>query len=1818
MRLSFLCSIFLAFTLSTAAVAENPVPPKRLVIQRDTDFPGGDMQSLFDTTYDACAAACLADTSCKALTFNQNANACFLKDSVGEPQDFTGAMSAKVIVTDPAVVISAVKRASEIGFLGDYTVQQAVDFVANISQDFNAGTWTLAQLKQAAADARKSGNIQDALLYTGSALTISDEPDQFVEYARLMLARPGSDDDRRGYAQTALSSAVAGYLRSVTPAARASALLQASAALEAVGRGDDMIPTLELAQQIQPRDDMAAALDKARAKYGFRITENQVDSDLASPRICATFSQQVLSGGSDYASFVTVDQGDPVVTSEGQQICVEGLEHGKTYHVTFRPGLKSASGETLVKPATLTFYVRDRSPSVWFPGRGYILPATGEVALPITGVNIKEVDLKLRRVSDRNLIRSIQNDYFAQPMDAYADDYFSGDIAEDVWAGKGELNTELNQDVTTRLPLGDLIKDLKPGIYVLQAAVPGVDRYDNPAATQWFVVSDLGLASLSGNDGLHVFVRSLASADAKAGVTVQLLSRSNSILGTATSDDKGYVRFDAGLARGTGGLEPAMITAEMGSDLSFLPLTDPEFDLSDRGVEGNPPAPPIDVFLTTDRGVYRAGETINVTALARDDKIEALTGLPMTAVLYRPDGVEYTRALASGDVAGGYVFKLTTAPTAPRGTWRLDLLSDPDAPALASERVLVEDFLPERIDFALSFPDGLIHATDTPTLSIDAKYLFGAAGADLKIEGDVRLVPQRTLAAFPGFEFGRYDTSAGSAAAYGSLPYDVRTDEAGHAEIPVELPTLDEVTAPLLAKLAVRVSEGSGRPVERRLEVPVAPPGPVIGIKPMFQGNEVGENATAGFQLIGMDPSLQPMPMKVTWSVNRIETRYQWYQMYGNWNWEPTTTRTKVAEGEVMLSGAPAQVQAQVKWGEYEIRVESEDGTYAASSLRFYAGWYVSADTSTTPDTLQMSLDAAAYRPGDTATLRLVPRYAGKALITVLSDHVISMQTADVTEGENVIPVKVTDDWGAGAYVTASVIRPMDAPAGQMPARSLGLSYASVDPGQHKLAVAVQAAAEVDPRGPLPVAVKVDGVQPGETAWVTIAATDEGILNLTNFHAPDPSRHYFGQRRLGVALRDVYGRLIDATMGSPGAVRSGGDAAAEMSLNNPPTAEELVAYFAGPIQVDGDGYARHTFDLPSFNGSVKIMAVAWSKTGVGQADTTVLVRDPVVVTASVPRFLAPGDRSRLLLEIVHATGPVGAAKLAISAQGLTIDRAAVPASVDLTEGGKVTLSIPVIAGEEGIDRISVDLTTPGGKLLTKTLTIPVQANDPEVSRTSRFDLAQGKTFTLDQNVFAGFVPGSGTATLAVGAIALLDAPGLLESLDRYPYGCTEQLTSKALPLLYLDQLAVTMGLDTRDQVAKRIDQAITEVLQNQDSTGAFGLWYPDSGDFWLDTYVTDFLSRARAAGHDVPDQAFRSAIDNVRNQLNTAPDFDSGGEDVAYALLVLAHEGAASIGDLRYYADQKADAFATPLAVAQVGAALALYGDPTRADAMFAKAGKMAQAQLAQDEKQIWRADYGTHLRDAAGVLTLAVEAGSTAIDRETLAAKVAAPQATRPLSTQESVWTLLAAHALTGDAAVQGITIDGQQVDGPMVRVIEDQTDTGQALSVSNGSGRDTVLTLTTFGVPQVPEPAGGNGYQIGRDYFTMDGQPATLDSVPAGTRLVTVITVDPYGSGEARLIVNDPLPAGFEIDNPNLLQAGDVGALDWLDLSASPSTTEFRDQRFIAAIDWRTSDSFKLAYIVRAISPGTYKHPAVSVMDMYRPQFRARGDTGQVVVTE
>jgi alpha-2-macroglobulin len=1797
-------ALLLALALPAQAWAQSaPIPDRFTTTQNSTDYPGGDLTPVFDIGLEQCHATCLRLDGCAGFTFNQLHGACFPKGSLGEPIPFEGALSGVITLQTPADLQRASDAAATLGFLEAYDLDEARAQAVTMAERYPADGRSEAEW----LDAARGQPLAQAIASTGAAVTVADGGAAWLAHARALAAAAAADRNRRYELNGQAALAAVNAALRLDDAERAPALVTLARAWEATSRGSGALTAMRVADALRP-GIAAADLARLRERFGFRLVSHDVDALTATPRICMSFSEE-LSPARDYAPFVQRGVPGLALELEGSQLCVTGVAYGESYALTLRTGLPSVTGDALARDVPLEVYVRDRAPSVRFPGRAYVLPAVGPRALPVETVNANELELRLLRVSDRNLVTSIREGSFLQALGAWDGERFESLLAEPVWQGTARLEGTLNQATTSRLPL-DEVGALEPGVYVLRANVPGTDPWEAPPATQWFLVSDLGVTTLSGSDGLHVVAQRLSDGRPAAGLRVALLARSNRMLGEAETDDQGYVRFAAGLTLGVGAAAPALVLVEGDDDIAVLSLEESEFDLSDRGVAGRAAPGPIDLFLTTDRGAYRPGETIHVTALARDPQARALSGLPIVLRLLRPDGVEAARVRSQEERAGGHVLALPLGFDVPRGAWRVEAYADPDAPALASRTVLVEDFVPERIDFDLALSvDGPVDPAAPPTLRIEARHAFGPPAAGLALTGSLTVTAVPELDGWPGFRFGRHDQRVDAQGR--TFDGGLQTDADGRLEAPLPLGGLALDARPYALTVDATLVDGASRPVERSLTRALLPTSPVVGVRPGFDG-PLPEGAEATFDLVLVGPDGAALPGELRWQVDQVVTRYQWFSQWGRWNWEPVSERRRVADGVATVASGPARIAVPVTWGRHELRVTYEGparqgaapqgATYASASVDFAAGWYAAATTRETPELLSLSLDAATYTPGDVARLRIVPEGPGMALVSVLTDRVVDLRLVPV-DGETVVELPVTDDWGVGAYVTASLIRPSDGPA-HVPTRSLGLAHAEVAPGDRALQVALSAPAEMEGRQRLEVTL--EGLDlPDGPAYATVAAVDLGALTLTGFLPPDPGAHYFGQRRLGVAIRDLYGRLIDAREGALGQVRSGGGEDGDGSQRTGPLpAEDVLALFSGPVELV-DGRATVAFDLPAFNGTVRVMAVVWSERAVGGAHADVLVRDPVVVQPSLPRFMAPGDASRLRLELTHVTGAVGEMGLRVEGHGLGV----VPASVTLAAGGRALLDLPLRPTEVGDHVYRIALTTPDGRELTRELRLTVQHTDPEVARSSQFTLAPGESFRFDDAALAGFRDGSARATLAVGAGAALDLPGLVQRLFGYPYGCTEQIASSLQPLLLAPDRVAELGLVTSAEARALVQVGVDRILTRQGRTGSFGLWGAAGGgyDLWLDAYATDVLLRAEAQGATLPAHALPMALNNLRNAVAQAGAMHDGAAPFAYAFYVLARAGEAAIGDLRYYADTLPHRFDTPLAAAQLGAALAAYGERARADAMFVRARDLA---LAGAGEAGWRADYGTPLRDRAGVLALAIEAGSGAVDRLQLASLLTRRPPVHQLSTQEAASLLHAAVALGAEG--QGLILDGRAVVGDVVRLYD-----GTPATVRNAGRADVTVTLTAIGVPEVAPPAGGVGYTIERSHVTTAGEAADLDAVRVGDRVVVVLEVRPdRGVEGGRLLIDDALPAGFEIDNANLLRAGDVRSLYGLALNGSAEMTEARADRFLAAVDWTSEAPLRLAYVVRAVSAGDFHYAAPAVEDMYRPTNRAVGATGRVTI--
>ncbi|MGA7994774.1 MAG: alpha-2-macroglobulin [Bradyrhizobium sp.] len=1709
-------------------------------------------------------------------------------------------------------------QAADKAFKRDDLADSAIKLEAQIKSEAGPVAKTTATLKTDADAAFKRSDFRSGVQILGQIAAVSPEDSgNWLRLARVIFQIVPKDSSEQTFLlERASTAAYIAYQRAGNPGEEAEALAALGRSMSERRLWRPALDALRLSLDLREVADVRGQYEKLRDEHGFRLLDYTVDSDSASPRACFQFSEE-LAKRTDFAPYLALAGNDkPALTSEGKQLCVDGLTHGERYNINLRAGLPSTVKEGLPKSAEFNIYVRDRKPFVRFTGRAYVLPRTGQRGIPVVSVNTPAVKVDVFRIGDRNLINTVIDSDFQRALSRYELSSLGDERGVKVWSGELATATTLNQDVTTAFPVDQALGDLQPGVYVMTAApkTPASDD-DSSLATQWFIVSDLGVTAFSGNDGIHVFVNSLATTDAVAKAEVRLVARNNEILATRKTDDSGHVLFEAGLARGEGGLSPAMVTVSgEKTDYAFLSLKTTAFDLSDRGVEGREVPDGPDAFVYAERGVYRSNETVYLTALLRDGQGNAVTGGPLTLVIERPDGVEFRRVMLPDQGAGGRSMALTLNPAVPAGTWRVRAFTDPKGQAIGQTTFMVEDYIPERLEFDLSAKDKLIKADAPVELKVDGHFLYGAPASGLQLEGDMLVAPASERPGFAGYQFGVADetTTSNERTPIEGLP---ETDANGAATFPVSLAKPPSSTRPQEAQIFIRMAEAGGRAVERKLVLPVAAATAMIGVKPIFAGKSIAEGDKAGFDVVFVSPDGKPLARDgLRYELLKIESRYQWYRQSSSWEYEPVKSTSRVADGDLTVSADnPARITLSPQPGRYRLDVKSADADGPLTSVQFDVGWY-SDGSADTPDLLETSIDKPQYQSGDTMVVSVNARSAGKLTINVVGDRLLTTQTVDVKQGTAQVKIPVGKDWGTGAYVVATLRRPLDVAAQRMPSRAIGLKWFGIDKQTRTLQVSLSPPALVRPNSTLKLPVKLGGLNPGEDAKVVVAAVDVGILNLTNYKPPAPDDYYLGQRQMTAEIRDLYGQLIDGMQGTRGQLKTGGDAAGAELQGSPPTQKPLALY-SGIVTVAADGTAEISFDIPEFAGTARVMAVAWTATKLGRATTDVTVRDPVVLTATLPRFLLNGDHGTMSFDLDNVEGAPGDYTISVKTSGPVKVSGNPATTAKLAAKQRSSMSLALEAGGAGTANIDFDIKGPNGLAQTRHYALDVKPATQILARRSIRTLAKGESLTLTSDMFSDLVSGTGGVSLSVSMSTALDAATILKALDRYPHGCSEQITSRAMPLLYVNDLAAGAHLAMDTEVDQRIKDAIDRLLAREGSNGSFGLWSAGGDDAWLDAYVMDFLTRAREKGFAVPDVLFKNALDRIRNSVVNAnePEKD-GGRDLAYGLYVLARNGAAPIGDLRYLADTKLSNLATPIAKSQLAAALALVGDKARAERVYAAA---LDSLAPKPVLEFGRVDYGSALRDAAALVSLASEGNAP---RATLTQAVARVEVARGLtpytSTQENAWLVLAARALAKET--MSLDLNGSAVKAALFHSYKAEEMAGKPIKITNTGDAPVQAVVSVSGAPVTPEPAASNGFKIERNYFTLDGKPVDISKAKQNDRFAVVLKITEPKPEYGHIMVSDYLPAGLEIDNPHLVSSGDTGTLDWIEDGEEPEHTEFRDDRFTAAID-RAADAksvFTVAYVVRAVSPGKYVLPQAYVEDMYNPSRYGRSGTGSVEV--
>ena len=1592
------------------------------------------------------------------------------------------------------------------------------------------------------------------------------------------------------------------------------------------------LEVLEFALKLDPAPHRKRRLAGVRARFELRVIDVTVDVEAHTPTACLVFSKPLKSPlpieGADYLRFEKPM--DVAVRARSKSLCIEGLDYGTKVPVTILAGVPGENGGALYGDLHRTIEVPDRAARISMGNGTYILPRTGGEMVPLKTVNLKSADLKLFSVPDRGLVPFLKSGLNGAHLNHYSERQMSDEFGSLVWEGSVDIEAAKNKETTTLVPINDMIDRHKPGLYALVARQPGADEAKRrrwlPHITQWLLVSDLGLMTLSGADGLHVYVNSLESAKPVRKVKLRLIAHNNSVLAEVESGRGGIGSFAKALMRGKGGDRPAAIVAETAKgDYAFLKLTGPALDLSERGASGRADSGPLDAFLFTERGIYRPGEPVFVGALLRDAKAKAVGKLQLTFQVRRPDGLEAFKETLTGDELGGYQFNYGLSASARTGHWRITVYADNEKEIIGETRFQVDDFVPQRLATKLTVTGNKLLPGSALEANIQADFLYGAPGAGLK--GDLYLKLEPDPLPFESYKRYKIGLAQDEFKQQQLDKESFITGADGLARIDIMAETFPDTSKPLLARLNAQVRDVGGRPVSDTLLVPVRNKTLYLGIKARATG-AFAETQAAEFDAIALDRNGEAVAgheITVVWV--REHYNYSWYNQRGRWQYRSdvydevigeTTAQTE-EDGSVPLLRALSP-------GRYRVELYDEEAD-AATSLRFNVGWWTHGQSPDVPDALELTLqDNQAVSGGRVKGFIRAP-FAGTAMITVVNNQVLSHKAISLKKDGSAFEIKVGKDWGPSAYVLATALRPDAGAISRLPVRATGLAWFSIDQKQrvHRLTLDVPETAL--PGSKVAIPVKLEGGSSSGMHKLMIAAVDEGILNITRFKSPNPAKHYFGKRNFAVDIRDIYGRLIRSEDGSRGTLRTGGDLMFDEimvsaskrvgdkdNLASPVTrTTRTIALFERDVQLNADGEGTLSLDIPDFTGRLRLMAVAYGANSVGQGRGQLTVRTPVVADFVMPRFLAPGDTAQAVLSLQNLSGKETTVTVAFSKNNNFITLTGPVEAITLKDGERRDVPVLLSGTAPGDTKINLSVKGEDMQPIDRNWSITVRAAWPYTTKRLVTPVAAGTAGVVPAGALADFLPQSISQRLTVSSRPNLEAARHITDLRYYAYWCSEQTVSKAYPSLLYDKLARQYDLPiSRDTASNTVEGAIARLVDRQKSNGGFGVWSWSGGSNpWLDIYVTDFLFRAKEAAYHVSDATLELALSNIkRHAANRRKDTEFY---VAYAQYLLARLGEVSASQVRYFADHSGAKIKNPLAKAQLGAALYFVGERSEGARYFDKAVRSSRG-----KHNVY--DYGSGLRDSAAIAALIAE---VLPDAEHMAALAEALERDigkkKWLNTQEMSWLTRAAAAFSGDSdESMSFILNSKLLTGEkgMWSATLSGKQASADITLENTSDVAVRAIRSIRGITAAAPVAEREGMAVSRIYYDMDGNPADVSVVKQNTRLVVILEAEVSASAARNPLIVDLLPAGLEIEST------DTSGIDFVGTLTPAEFIDARDDRLVAAYDWNRryirNRKIRVAYIVRAITPGDYILPGTYAEDMYLPRFRAQGPANRIVVEQ
>ncbi|MBU2881999.1 alpha-2-macroglobulin family protein, partial [Psychrosphaera sp. I2R16] len=1564
-----------------------------------------------------------------------------------------------------------------------------------------------------------------------------------------------------------------------------------------------------------------------------------------------------------------------VIAKSGKNIWFPYVDPEVKYKVTIYQGLKAINNRSLLRTQHADVVTSRVTPSFNFDTSGAFLTQGLGNGLPVVTVNVNDVDINFYQVREKDQQRFLEEMSHRQ--------YYWGiervtQFADLVYSGRFEFDGEPNTRTKSSIDIEGIQQLKPPGIYLAIMAKAGT--YSGQQM-MWFSVTDIGLHARFYEQQLDVYASSLLTGKPIEQAQIQLVNDKGEILQQVLTSPSGEASFTTDLK------SASLIVAQNKQHFSVVEINKPALDLSDfdLGMRANRAQ---ELFIYAPRDLYRPGEFVDFNGLLRDADGKLVATDMLSVSIKSPTGAKIKSFKWHGNDMGYFHYQWQIPSSAQVGNWRFEVESI--TKQLFVYDFKVEEFLPERLKLTFNPED--VHTTQIVDkwqqikVPVLGEYLFGAPASNNRLSTDVSVsLWRKPVERLPDFEFG--DIKQSGLASRESLD-DIQLNEQGIGELYYK-GDWSQLHSPLNVKFISSLFETGGRPVSRSYSTLVWPSDKMIGIRADFGDNNPEANSKVRFDLVKASINGDKHPAtNLDVKLIKEDRRYFWvYSDQQGWHYKWNDNEfTELTRSVDIAKNGLGTVEFPVSYGRYRIEVR-DPADNLLTSKQFYAGWNWYEDWQNSrsgsgaarPDKITMALDKGAYEVGDNVEVNIIPPEAGEAIVIVEGDTPLWSTRLFIPAEGATVTIPVANDWQEhNIYISAVVLQPGDKLKALTPKRSFGLVHLPLARASRQLAVEFDVAEKVLPNKVMPVNVKVtdprltgltDLTAVGEqSVFMTLAAVDVGVLSVSNFESPDPFDAFFGQRRYSVDSRDVYSKVIEMSQSTKAKMKFGGDDDLTRGGDAPQSDVQIVSLFSGLVKLDENLEAQIPVNLPDFNGRIKLMALAFSADAFGHGEQEVTVAAPVVTQIAMPRFLAKGDKTRIALDVTNLSGerqelqvtfataledseeavakaePSVEPKTELKAELSTTRHSPVKAfdttqTIVLDNGAKRTLLYDIeVTNHTGV--ATFELNVSGDQLaeaIQRQWTLGARPAYPATFTNMQKVLNNGERFTIDETAIESLIDSSVVASVAISPSANIDLNNQLDQLLQYPYGCLEQTSSRAYPLLFATPVVQqAFGINAIDE-SKRVDminKGFERLASLQLSSGGFGLWRNTSDEeHWLTAYVADFLLSARAMGFAVPEDMLKNTLTRLQQYLARSGRFynerwsnDPGHYHFAYkayAAYVLARVNQVPLGTLRSLATNNSRYARTGLSQTHLAIALIKMGDKRRGEQLM----EDALANLPKQRQQ-YLGDYGSQTRDLALMIHLMLThkiAESKAISLSfTLAEQLINRQY---LSTQERNALFLAGIALkefdgeswNADLIIGSATTKLSMTSGFQTRLGAE--DINNSVSIESAFAHPLLANINISGYGKTPPEESANGLSIQRHWLNLKGQEIDLKQAEVGELFLVQLEVNAEQRTPDALII-DLLPAGFELENQNLEHAIKLDEIkvdgksiaQWLNRNPT-KYQEYRDDRFVAAAQVRKRQTVNLFYLVRAVTPGTYNVPSPLVEDMYRPEIRGIGKSSSAI---